>query len=80
MLAQTSQPKLDVFQELLGKYPGVFHQARTAKSLLVHWQLLKQYYLLDDQTGGFSQRFMLQLLLLSEKKNIEVETVFQQKY
>lgn len=53
VLEQTSQPKLDVFQELLGKYPGVFHQARTPKSLLVHWQLLKQYYLLDDQTGGF---------------------------
>lgn len=52
MLEQTSQPKLDVFQELLSKHPGVFHPARTPKSLLVHWQLLKQYYLLDDQSGA----------------------------
>lgn len=51
VLKQTSQPKLDVFQELLSKHPGVFHPARTPKSLLVHWQLLKQYYLLDDQSG-----------------------------
>lgn len=51
VLQQTSQPKLDVFQELLNKHPGVFHPARTQKSLLVHWQLLKQYYLLDDQSG-----------------------------
>lgn len=51
VIEQTSQPKLDVFQELLSKHPGVFHPSRTPKSLLVHWQLLKQYYLLDDQSG-----------------------------
>lgn len=51
---QTSQPKLDVFQELLSKHPNVFHPSRSPKSLLVHWQLLKQYYLLDDQSGEFS--------------------------
>ncbi|KAM6946509.1 microspherule protein 1 isoform 2-T2 [Lycodopsis pacificus] len=50
-IGSTSQPKLDVFQELLSKHPGVFHPSRTPKSLLVHWQLLKQYYLLDDQSG-----------------------------
>uniref|UniRef100_A0A665TBV9 Microspherule protein 1 n=1 Tax=Echeneis naucrates TaxID=173247 RepID=A0A665TBV9_ECHNA len=49
-IGSTSQPKLDVFQELLSKQPGVFHPSRTPKSLLVHWQLLKQYYLLDDQS------------------------------
>lgn len=49
-IASTSQPKLDVFQDLLNKQPGVFHPSRTPKSLLVHWQLLKQYYLLDDQS------------------------------
>lgn len=53
-IEQTSQPKLDVFQELLSKHPGVFHPSRTPKSLLVHWQLLKQYYLLDDQSGMLS--------------------------
>ena len=54
VIKQTSQPKLDVFQELLSKHPGVFHPSRTPKSLLVHWQLLKQYYLLDDQSGEFN--------------------------
>ncbi|XP_077583042.1 microspherule protein 1 [Stigmatopora nigra] len=49
-IGSTSQPKLDAFQELLSKHPSVFHQSRTPKSLLVHWQLLKQYYLLDDQS------------------------------
>ncbi|XP_053724472.1 microspherule protein 1 isoform X2 [Synchiropus splendidus] len=49
-IGSTSQPKLDVFQDLLSKHPSVFHQSRTPKSLLVHWQLLKQYYLLDDQS------------------------------
>ncbi|XP_015199502.1 microspherule protein 1 isoform X1 [Lepisosteus oculatus] len=49
-LKSTSQPKLEVFQELLSKHPGVFYPSRTAKSLMVHWQLLKQYYLLEDQT------------------------------
>lgn len=49
-IGSTSQPKLDVFQDLLNKHPGIFHPSRTPKSLLVHWQLLKQYYLLDDQS------------------------------
>ncbi|MGH0145128.1 UNVERIFIED_CONTAM: hypothetical protein FKN15_068020 [Acipenser sinensis] len=48
-IGSTSQPKLDVFQELLNKHPGVFYPSRTARSLQVHWQLLKQYYLLEDQ-------------------------------
>lgn len=49
-IGSTSQPKLDIFQDLLNKHPGLFHPSRTPKSLLVHWQLLKQYYLLDDQS------------------------------
>ncbi|XP_034022717.1 microspherule protein 1 isoform X2 [Thalassophryne amazonica] len=49
-IGSTSQPKLEVFQELLSKHPAVFHSSRTPKSLLVHWQLMKQYYLLDDQS------------------------------
>lgn len=46
---------MDIFQELLSKHPGIFHPSRTPKSLMVHWQLLKQYYLLDDQSGEFDQ-------------------------
>ncbi|XP_010879484.1 microspherule protein 1 [Esox lucius] len=49
-IASSSQPKLEVFQELLSKNPSVFYPSRTPKSLLVHWQLLKQYYLLEDQS------------------------------
>ncbi|XP_062842424.1 microspherule protein 1 [Trichomycterus rosablanca] len=49
-ISSNSQPKLEVFQDLLNKHPSVFYTSRTAKSLLIHWQLLKQYYLLDDQS------------------------------
>nr|XP_046188168.1 microspherule protein 1-like [Oncorhynchus gorbuscha] len=48
--ADSSQPKLEVFQEMLSKHPSVFYPSRTPKSLLVHWQLLEQYYLLEDQS------------------------------
>lgn len=49
-ISSNSQPKLEVFQDLLNKNPNVFYPSRTPKSLLIHWQLLKQYYLLDDQS------------------------------
>ncbi|XP_043939646.1 microspherule protein 1 [Protopterus annectens] len=49
-IGSTSQPNLETFQELLHKHPDVFYPSRTAKSLQVHWQLMKQYYLLEDQT------------------------------
>lgn len=46
----SSQPTLEVFQELLETNAHSFYPARTAKSLLAHWQLMKQYHLLPDQT------------------------------
>ncbi|XP_026098070.1 microspherule protein 1-like [Carassius auratus] len=49
-ITSSSQPKLEVFQDLLNKHPDVFYPSRTAKNLMVHWQLLKQYYLLEDQS------------------------------
>ncbi|XP_013188702.1 microspherule protein 1 [Amyelois transitella] len=49
-LPSTSHPELEKFQELLEQNPNVFYQSRTAKSLMAHWQLLKQYQLLPDQT------------------------------
>nr|XP_025976418.1 LOW QUALITY PROTEIN: microspherule protein 1 [Dromaius novaehollandiae] len=49
-VGSTSQPTLDTFQDLLHKHPDVFYPSRTAKALQLHWQLMKQYYLLDDQT------------------------------
>ncbi|XP_043388487.1 microspherule protein 1 isoform X1 [Chelonia mydas] len=50
-VGSTSQPTLDTFQDLLHEHPEALHPSRTAKALQVHWQLMKQYYLLDDQTG-----------------------------
>ncbi|XP_015176506.1 PREDICTED: microspherule protein 1 [Polistes dominula] len=46
----TSQPTLEVFQELLEANAHTFFPHRTAKALLAHWQLMKQYHLLPDQT------------------------------
>ncbi|KAI4478224.1 PREDICTED: microspherule protein 1 [Polistes canadensis] len=46
----TSQPTLEVFQELLEANAHTFYPHRTAKALLAHWQVMKQYHLLPDQT------------------------------
>uniref|UniRef100_A0A182Y119 Uncharacterized protein n=1 Tax=Anopheles stephensi TaxID=30069 RepID=A0A182Y119_ANOST len=43
-------PTLETFQELLNKNSSVFYHSRTAKHLLNHWQLMKQYSLLPDQS------------------------------
>ncbi|XP_013149490.1 PREDICTED: microspherule protein 1 [Papilio polytes] len=49
-VASNSHPTLEKFQELLEQNPHLFYPSRTAKSLMSHWQLLKQYQLLPDQT------------------------------
>lgn len=49
-IKSTSQPTLEVFQELLEVNAHTFYPARTAKALHSHWQLMKQYHLLPDQT------------------------------
>lgn len=49
-IKSTPTPPLSVFEDLLNKNSLVFHRARTPKSLMSHWLLMKQYYLLDDQT------------------------------
>ncbi|KAJ0182688.1 hypothetical protein K1T71_002057 [Dendrolimus kikuchii] len=49
-LASNSHPAVEKFQELLDQNPHVFYPSRTAKTLMSHWQLLKQYQLLPDQT------------------------------
>jgi len=38
------------FDKLLSSQAVVFHPTRTGRSLLVHWQYMKQYSLLPDQT------------------------------
>ncbi|XP_077287124.1 microspherule protein Rcd5 isoform X2 [Arctopsyche grandis] len=49
-ISSTSHPNLESFQELLEQNPTIFYPTRTAKSLMAHWQLLKQYSLLPDQS------------------------------
>ncbi|XP_049542419.1 microspherule protein 1 [Anopheles darlingi] len=44
------KPTIETFQELLAKHTSTFHHARTAKALECHWQLMKQYSLLPDQS------------------------------
>lgn len=41
---------METFQELLEINAQTFYPARTAKALMAHWQLMKQYHLLPDQT------------------------------
>lgn len=48
-IKSTSQPNLEVFQQLLETNAQTFYPSRTAKALLTHWQLMKQYHLLPDQ-------------------------------
>lgn len=49
-IPSTSQPSIEVFQDLMNQQPDVFLSSRTAKSLFTHWNLMKQYHLLPDQT------------------------------
>jgi len=39
-----------VFEQLLANQAAVFHPSRTARDLVTHWQYMKQYTLLPDQT------------------------------
>lgn len=48
--SSTSQPTLETFEKLLQDNATVFHPARTAQALQAHWQLMKQYHLLPDQS------------------------------
>uniref|UniRef100_A0A336K5A8 CSON008454 protein n=1 Tax=Culicoides sonorensis TaxID=179676 RepID=A0A336K5A8_CULSO len=49
-IPSTATPTEEDFQVLLNKNSLVFFPSRTANSLFNHWQLLKQYSLLPDQT------------------------------
>lgn len=49
-ILSTSQPDAETFQALMDKEPTKFHPARTPRSLLNHWSMMKQYHLLPDQT------------------------------
>lgn len=49
-ISSTSQPTIEIFEELLMKNPTLFYLSRNAKSLQNHWILMKQYHLLPDQS------------------------------
>lgn len=49
-IPSTSSPTLEMFQDMLDKNPDVFYPTRTPKALHTHWQLMKQYHLLPDQS------------------------------
>ncbi|CAK1544525.1 unnamed protein product [Leptosia nina] len=49
-ITSKSHPGPEKFQELLEQNPHVFYSTRTPESIMEHWQLLKQYHLLPDQT------------------------------
>lgn len=49
-IKSSPQPLLETFQKLLETNAQTFYPARTAKSLMAHWQMMKQYQLLPDQT------------------------------
>ncbi|XP_058066712.1 microspherule protein 1 [Anopheles bellator] len=49
-IKSNDNPTLETFQELLDKHSSTFYDARTPKALQSHWQLMKQYSLLPDQS------------------------------
>lgn len=49
-IKSSETPTDETFQELLIKNATVFYHARTPKCLMVHWELMRQYSLLTDQT------------------------------
>lgn len=49
-IKSNANPTLETFQDLLDKNSTTFYQARTAKALFSHWQMMKQYSLIPDQS------------------------------
>ncbi|CAL4096674.1 unnamed protein product [Meganyctiphanes norvegica] len=48
-IKSNSNPVLSTFESILLDNADVFYSSRTAKALMAHWQLQKQYHLLPDQ-------------------------------
>ena len=46
----SNQPTLETFQDSLQNNALTFHKHRSAATLQKHWHLMKQYYLIEDQT------------------------------
>lgn len=50
MIKSSESPSEETFRDLLTKNSTVFYHARSPKSLANHWELMRQYSLLVDQT------------------------------
>jgi microspherule protein 1 len=49
-IKSSETPTEESFQALLTKNATIFYHARTPKCLMIHWELMRQYSLLADQT------------------------------
>lgn len=64
MFPQTSSPSTEELQALLDAHPHTFHASRSPKRLLEHWQKLRLYQLLNDQSGTVHRRLLQDAQLL----------------
>uniref|UniRef100_A0A0V0GC70 Microspherule protein 1 n=1 Tax=Triatoma dimidiata TaxID=72491 RepID=A0A0V0GC70_TRIDM len=74
LLAQVKMsppPGISTFEELLSKNSLVFHRARTPKTLMTQWQLMKQYGLLEEQSvcGAVGEKTVVPFSELEENIN-----------
>ncbi|CAH0546204.1 unnamed protein product [Brassicogethes aeneus] len=51
-IKSSSNPTMETFSELLAQNSDVFYSGRTPNALQRHWQTLRMYHLLPDQTLG----------------------------
>lgn len=72
-------PTLKDFEEMLKKNPNVFHCARTSRCLQQHWQSLKQYTLLPDQSVQPLPRDNHILNFLDAEANINDSELYEPK-
>lgn len=49
-IKSTETPTEENFKDLLTKNATIFYHARTPKTLSIHWELMRQYMLLNDQS------------------------------
>ena len=76
---QTPSPNLKDFEDLLKAHPQVFHGARTARCLAKHWQSLRQYTLLPDQSVHPLPKDNNILNFLDAEANINDGELFEEK-
>ena len=76
---QSPSPTLKDFENLLNDHPQVFHGARTPRCLAQHWQSLRQYTLLPDQSVHPLPKDNNILNFLDAEANINDGELFEEK-